>query len=153
MLDARRTRPLSPGEFFGALPVVLSARLPLVLRAFDHRLGRGRLVKFDYGRPETHFEVWHHVGAGRLEVGLHFEGPPDLKGAALCHFRERLVEIKQSLPRAELEPWDKGWSRLYETLPAAILTSGLLEDTASLLALYLRTLQPMLESFWKGVEA
>jgi hypothetical protein len=153
VLEASPVRPLSVSEFFEALPIVLAPRLPILLRTFDHRRGRGRLIKFDYGHPETHFEVWHHVAAHRLEVGLHFEGAPRLNGTALGHFRGRLVEIKQSLPRAEMEPWDKGWTRLYETIPAATLNSELLDQAASLLTLYVCTLQPMLEAFWKEVDA
>lgn len=151
MLDASPVRPLSPSEFFDALPVALAPRLPIDLRTFDKRRGRGRLAKFDYGHPETHFEIWHHAGAGRLEVGLHFEGPAALNDAALAYFRTRLVEIKKSIPRAELEPWDRGWSRLYETVSASALTGALLDSASELLAAYVITLQPMVDEFWKEV--
>lgn len=140
---------LAPAEFFQALPVALAPRLPPALRAFDAARGRGRLIKLDYGHPETHYEVWHHPRTGRLEVGLHFEGRPALNEAALDFFRERMVRVKGGLPRAELEPWDRGWSRLYETLPAADLTDDVLHLAAERLAAYIRTLQPLLEEFWE----
>ena len=54
------------------------------------------------------------------------------------------MEIKQSLPRAELEPWDKGWYRLYETFRAPVLSSDVLDATAGRLAAYITTLDPIL---------
>jgi hypothetical protein len=142
------TRELTAREFFEALPVALAPKLPIELRAFETAGGRGRLLKLHYGRPETHFEVWHHTSAGKLEVGLHFEGARDLNAHALEFFRARIVEVKAGLPRAELEPWDRGWARLYETLPAPALTDRVLTDAAQLLAGYLKTLQPLLDLFW-----
>jgi len=57
-----------------------------------------------------------------------------------------MLEVKAQLPRAELEPWDRGWSRLYETLPASQLDEGVLEDAASRMAGYIVTLQPLLDN-------
>lgn len=138
------TRVLSPAEFFSALPVTLAPQLPIELRAFDHRRGPGRILKFDYGRPAFHFEAWHHVHAGRFEVGLHLEGPHATNQAAFEALRARIVEVKGRLPHAELEPWDRGWCRLYETFAAPALTTGVLEGAAGLLARYIATLHPML---------
>ena len=139
------TRVLSPSEFFQALPIALAPRLPAELRAFDTRRGPGRLLKFDYGRTEFHFEAWHHPSSGRFEVGLHLEGSPDANARAAGALRARLIEVKGRLPNAELEPWDRGWHRLYETFAAAALTSLALDRTAATLAAYITTLQPMLE--------
>jgi hypothetical protein len=92
---------------------------------------------------------WHHVRTGRVEVGLHFEGRPELNQRALDFFRERMVEVKGALPRAELEPWERGWARLYETLAAPELSDEVLALAADRLAAYIRTLQPILEDFWE----
>jgi hypothetical protein len=102
-------------------------------------------MKVHFGRPDFHYEVWHHTGAGRLEVGLHFEGSPADNERAFDFFRVRMVEVKARLPRAELEPWDRGWTRLYETIPAAHLDEGVLDRAAELTATYIVTLQPLLE--------
>jgi hypothetical protein len=139
------TRVLSPSEFFGALPIALAPRLPAELRGFETRRGPGRLLKIDYGRPEFHFETWHHTGSGRFEVGLHLEGRPQANARAVDALRGRLVEVKGALPNAELEPWDRGWARLYETFAAPALSSLTLERAAARVAIYITTLQPMLE--------
>jgi hypothetical protein len=140
-------RLLSPGEFFGRLRKSLRSRLPQPYEGFESVRGRGRLIKFHFGHSELHYEVWHHTGAGKLEVGLHFEGAPEVNQRAFDFFRLRMVEIKARLPRAELEPWDRGWSRLYETLPAAHLDEHLVSSAVERLAVYVTTLQPLVEQF------
>ncbi len=107
-------------------------------------------MKLHFGEPAYHFEAWHHTGAGRLEVGLHFEASAGENQAAFDFFRSRMVEVKAGLPRAELEPWDRGWSRLYETLPAARLDDDVLQHTVDCMADYVGTLQPLLEEFLRS---
>ena len=109
--------------------------------------GHSRLLKLHYGHPELHFETWHHTGDGRLEVGLHFEGTAQQNQRAFEYFRGRMVEVKSALRRAELEPWDRGWSRLYETLPAPVLDDRVMDAAVALMRDYITTLQPMVERF------
>ena len=142
-----RGRRVSSAPFFQALPLTLARALPAELRGFEHRRVHG-VLKFHYGHPETHYEAWYHSGQGRVEVGLHFEGSRDLNQAGLEFFRSRMVEVKGGLPHAELEPWDRGWTRLYETFRATGLDLEALEGAASRLAAYITTLQPLLEQFW-----
>ena len=142
-----RAPALAPAEFFSGLRKGVKSKLPQDLKAFETGRGRGRLVKLHYGHPEFHFEAWHHTGAGRLEIGLHFEGSPDENQRAFDYFRERVVEVKARLPRAELEPWDRGWSRLYETLPAPQLDELVLASAIERMDAYITTLQPMLIDF------
>jgi hypothetical protein len=144
---ASGTSVLSPGDFFAGFRVRLKASLPADLRKFNSGRGRGRLMKIHYGNPDFHFEVWHHTGGGRLEIGLHFEGLTEHNAKAFEFFRSRMIEVKSKLPRAELEPWDRGWSRLYETIPAAQLDEGTLSQGAALTAAYIETLEPMLQGF------
>ncbi len=58
-----------------------------------------------------------------------------------------MVEVKARLPRAELEPWDRGWTRLYETLAAPQLDDVVLANAVERLDAYITTLQPMLLGF------
>lgn len=138
---------MAPVDFFTALRKSLKSKLPPDLKSYETTRGHSRLCKLHYGRPEFHFEVWHHTGAGRLEIGLHFEGKADANQRAFEYFRERMVEVKAHLPRAELEPWDRGWSRLYETLPAPQLDENVLLAAVERLDEYITTLQPMLLVF------
>jgi len=147
-VPVRAGRRVSSAPFFQALPKALARELPAPLRGFEHRRVSG-VLKFHYGHPETHFEAWYHHGQGRLELGLHFEGSRDLNAGALEFFRSRMVEVKGGLPSAELEPWDRGWTRLYETFPASSLDGEALDRAADLLAAYITTLQPLLDEFWR----
>jgi hypothetical protein len=140
---------LAPGEFFSGLRKGVKAGLPVAMRSLNTGRGRGRLMKLHYDRAEFHYEAWHHTGDGRLEIGLHFEGSQAENQAAFEFFRARMIEIKADLPHAELEPWDRGWSRLYETLPAPQLDDSVLEAAVELMSAYIVTLQPLLDSFAK----
>jgi hypothetical protein len=139
---------LTPADFFSGLRKGVKSGLPISMRNFEGAR-HGRLMKLHFGHPETHFEAWHHTGDGRLEIGLHFEGSGDLNRRAFEFFRARMVEVKAQLPRAELEPWDRGWSRLYETLRAAQLDEAALDAGVERLTGYIAALQPMLEVFWR----
>ena len=138
---------IAPKEFFAGVRKELKARLPSDLKRFEVGRGHSRLLKLHYSRPEVHFEAWHHTGDGRLEVGLHFEGSSELNDRALGYFRSRMIEVKAMLPRAELEPWDRGWSRLYETVPAPRLDDRAQAAATDLMARYIEALQPMVERF------
>jgi hypothetical protein len=140
---------LAPSDFFAALRKGVKPKLPPELRNFRTTRGRGRLMKVYFDEPAFHYETWHHTGAGRLEVGLHLESSAELNEAAFDFFRVRMVEVKASLPRAELEPWDRGWSRLYETVPAPRLDDDVLRRTVDCLAGYMVSLQPLVDQFWK----
>jgi hypothetical protein len=138
---------IAPKEFFAAVRRDVKARLPDELKRFELGRGHSRLLKIHYSRPDVHFEAWHHTGGARLEVGLHFEGAPEFNHRAFAYFRTRMIEIKAMLPRAELEPWDRGWSRLYETVAAPHLDERVEAATADLLARYIEALQPMVQRF------
>jgi hypothetical protein len=127
----------------------VKAKLPTDLRSLNTGRGRGRLMKLHYDRPEFHYEVWHHTGDGRLEIGLHFEGSKEENQEAFDFFRVRMIEIKAYLPHAELEPWDRGWSRLYETLPAPQLDDVVLDAAVELMSDYIVALQPLLLAWLK----
>src|SRR5437899_8668604 len=140
---------LAPSDFFAGLRKGVKPKLPAAMRDFRTSRGRGRLMKLHFGQPAYHFEAWHHTGAGRLEVGLHFEASAAENQAAFEFFRSRMVEVKARLPRAELEPWDRGWSRLYETAQAARLDEDVLARAVECMAPYVVTLQPLLEEFMR----
>src|SRR3989441_852345 len=91
-----RAAALAPAEFFSGLRKNLKSRLPRDLKAFQLGRGRGRLLKLHYGHPEIHYEAWHHTGAGRLEIGLHFEGAAEANQRAFDYFRGRTARASRS---------------------------------------------------------
>jgi hypothetical protein len=139
---------LTPSDFFAELRKALKKNLPAPWKDFTSKR-QGRLMKLHFGEAAFHYEAWHHTGAGRLEVGLHFEASAAENQAAFDFFRARIVEVKAGLPRAELEPWDRGWTRLYETVPAVRLDDQVLVHTVECMTDYVVRLQPMLDQFLK----
>jgi hypothetical protein len=106
---------------------------------------RGWLAQLSYGDPRYHYEVWYHNRSQRLEVGLHLEADAATNARLLAYLDAELLPIKAALGlHAELEPWDRGWGRLYETLPAPLLDETLAERAAERLAAYIAVLQPLL---------
>lgn len=138
------SRGWAPSRFIRA---VVERTLPLLASPWDTptvRL-RGWLAQLSYDDPRRHYEVWYHGRSQRVEVGLHLEADAGTNQRLLAHLDGHLVAIKTALGlRAELEPWDRGWVRLYETLPAPLLDEPLAELAAARLAAYVAALQPLL---------
>jgi len=93
------------------------------------------------------YEVWN-LGErrGLIEIGLHFESQDRVRNLALlAGFSRRMVEVKASLgAQWEAEPWDKGWTKVYETVPYQPFGDDMLESIAARLARAMAVLQPMM---------
>jgi hypothetical protein len=131
-----------------ALPGAVREQLPARLRKFKHA-GRPWLVQLYYNDPLLHYEV-ANLGErrGLLEIGLHFESRNSATNAALLDgFLLNMVEVKATLgPQWEAEPWDKGWTKVYETLPWEPFSTDTLAATAKRLAEAMGVLQPIWDS-------
>ena len=129
-----------------ALPAVTRARLPQNLRGFKSA-SRSWLCQLYYRDPRLHYEVWN-LGErrGLIEIGLHFESQDRARNLALlAGFSRRMVEVKASLgPQWEAEPWDKGWTKVYETVPYQPFGDDVLESIAARLARAIAVLQPIM---------
>ena len=81
----------------------------------------------------------------RLELGLHFESrTPDDNNQLLTGFQARLMEVKHELGDSiEAELWDRGWTKVYETLPLASYSPAYLDSVARRLAEVARVLHPI----------
>lgn len=138
---------MKSADFMRALPNAVRAKLPRPLQPFKNHL-RPWLVQFYYGNALLHYEVvTHGERRGRLEIGLHFESRnPDENLRLLNGFLQHLFEIKAELgDQIEAEMWDKGWTKVYETLPLETMTDAYLERVAERLARMMTVLQPILE--------
>src|SRR5687768_4259730 len=140
---------LSSSQFMRLLPGATRPHLPPNLRKFRVAT-RGWLCQLYYRDPRLHYEVWN-MGERRgvLELGLHFEGRDrEANLALLAGFSRCMVEVKAKLgPQWEAEPWDRGWTKVYETLPYEPFSEELLEAVAKRLARAMGVLQPI----WEGL--
>jgi len=138
-------QPMKSSEFMRALPEAIRPKLPKRLRALQ-TAGRAWLVQFYYDDPRIHYEVWN-LGErrGRLEIGLHFEArEADVNARLLDGMLAHLFEIKAELgPSFEAEPWDKGWTKVYETIPLDKFSPEYLERVAARVAQVIGVLEPI----------
>ena len=105
-------------------------------------------MQLAYGDSLLHYEVVT-LGERRgvLEIGLHFESRnPAVNARLLDGFLRHLFEIKAELGDGfEAEMWDKGWTKVYETIPLETFSEAYLDRVAGRLAQVIVVLQPILE--------
>ena len=138
---------MKSADFMRALPDAVRAKLPQNLQPFKINL-RSWLVQLYYANAQLHYEVvTYGERRGVLEIGLHFESrQPDENARLLNGFLQHLFEIKAELgDHVEAEMWDKGWTKVYETLPLETLSEAYLERVAERLARMISVLQPIWE--------
>src|SRR5689334_2349869 len=107
---------LTSSQFMSALPAATRTALPAEWRKL-RSAHRSWLCQIYYANPRLHYEVWN-MGEqrGKIELGLHFESQDrDENFALLAGFSRRMAEVKATLgAQWEAEPWDRGWSKVYE---------------------------------------
>ena len=130
-----------------AIPPATRAKLPKNLQNFKVAT-RSWLVQLYYTDPLLHYEVVTlGVKRGKLELGLHFESRSSAVNAQLLDGMARhLIEIKAELGDSfEAEMWDKGWTKVYETIPLETFDEAYVDRVATRLAQVIGFLQPILE--------
>jgi len=132
-------------DFMKAIPEATRVHLPPDLREFAWQ-ARPWLVQIYYHQPRIHYEVWALPGRTALELGLHFEHRDrELNARLLDHFDRYAVAIKAELGEGvEVEPWDKGWAKVYEVVPREAFEPPYLENVAARLARMIAYLHPIL---------
>ena len=78
------------------------------------------------------------VGLTRKQAGVCFDSSHATCGNGFWDQVDRLAPFELA------EPWDRGWTKVYETLPYAPFSTELLETVARRLAWAMQVLQPFL---------
>ncbi len=103
-------------------------------------------LQVHYHTPRVHYEVWLARKTGRIEIGLHFEGPREFSYRWAELIAPHMPEIQARLgPQMELEEWTASWARVHQTVPYDPLSPPLAAEVARLLAETITVLQPMVE--------
>src|SRR5437870_12034761 len=125
----RERRFVRTAGFFRSLPGPVKAALPARLKEVNHRV-RSSQAQWYFDDPSLHFEAWWHANSRRLELRLHLEATPALNDRIAAGLARQLLMIKARLgPPLDLEPWDRGWIRRYETYPVEIFDAGRVQLT------------------------
>jgi hypothetical protein len=138
---------LRPSQFISRVGSEVIERLAASGLEFNVR-ARSRLVQFWCGdNASVHYEVWVHEREARLEIGFHLEADEAHNAAVYRELDRCLLDVQFQLAGSVwLEPWDKGWVRLYETQPLWPLDTVRVEDTAERMAALVGVVQPLYEA-------
>lgn len=144
---------LRPSQFISQVAKHTEAELRAAGLRFQVQ-ARGRLVKFWGGDDASmHYEVWVHEREARLEIGFHMEADEALNAALYREFDKCLLDLQVQLGAGVwLEPWDKGWVRLYETQPLWPLDTGRVYDTAERVVAFAKAIEPVYHSILVKLE-
>ena len=134
-----------PSEFFRALPAHVKPLLPHPLRGFEQRV-RNWMLQIYYEDFTAHYEASAYTRLNAFEIGLHFERRGrELNDALMQQFTPHVFEIKHVLgDGVHFERWDKGWSKIYETVPLAPYNESYMTLVAGRMAALIVCLQPIL---------
>jgi len=134
------------GEFLTLVQERTMASLPEELRAGAMARISSSWLWVHYHSPKVHFEVWLARKTGRIEIGLHFEGPREFSYRWAEMIAPHMAEIQARIgPQMELEEWTASWARVHQTLPYDPLSEPLADEVARRLAETIRVLQPIVE--------
>lgn len=117
-------------------------RLPDDLRDFHWEASY--LAKLWFGNHDLHYEVTPRARTGTIEIGLHFEADPLTNARLLAAFRANETPVRRALANARIEEWDRGWCRVWESLPYRKADVPLAKELADRIATYVVALEPIL---------
>ena len=135
------------GEFMALIEERTLELLPLELREACHHRVRFVWFQVHFHSPKVHYEVWLARKTGRIEIGLHFEGPHEFSYLWAGLIAERMLEIQAQLGGDyELEEWTASWARLHETIPYDPPSPALADEIATRFARLIAICEPIVES-------
>ena len=129
--------------FCKGLPRAIAAELGDAMP--PHHLALSYQVKLWSGNKDLHYECGVFPQRKVIELGLHFESDAMTNLQLLGAFKARSKAIARKLPTARIEAWDKGWTRVWESIPLARFDEAYSALVTKRLARYIEVLEPMLE--------
>jgi len=133
-------------EFLTLVDERAMAMLPAGVRSGATSRVRSVWLWVHYNDPRVHFEVWLARKTGRIEIGLHFEGPREFSYRWAEQMAPHMPEIQARLgPQVELEEWTASWARVHQTVPYDPLSEALADEVARRFAETITVLQPIVE--------
>jgi hypothetical protein len=133
---------MQTGELLKRVRPLLRQRLPAELS--DFRWEASFLAKVWYGNHALHYEITPRPRLRTIEIGLHFEADPLTNARLLAAFRANAKAVRSALADARLEEWDRGWCRVWESLPWRPPDTELARELADRVAAYVVALEPIL---------
>jgi len=131
-------------DFLRRVPAAVRSTLPAELSSFRASEGFS-MSQMWYGNRALHYEAWIRSRLNVIELGLHFEADPLTNARLLAAFQAQRRTVERALgAEARIEPWDKGWARVWEPIALQTLDGDFLSRVASRIAAYVSVLEPVL---------
>jgi hypothetical protein len=135
--------PITPPGFCRSLPHAVADGLGDGV--LPHHLATSHMVKLWSGNKQLHYECGIYLHRKVIELGLHFESDQMTNARLLGAFRGHEKAIARRLPTARIEAWDKGWARVWESIPLQPIDERFAAQVTKTLVRYVCVLQPILE--------
>lgn len=133
---------LKAREFLFLTEELALRRLPPAVPAPNRRV-MWTILQLSWGAPQFHIELQPQPVRSLVELGLHFEGPPEANDARAALVAAHAAPLMAALgPAWELEHWTPSWRRLHRTFSFERLTRALAEDVAAEMARAMPLLYP-----------
>jgi len=101
-------------------------------------------LQVHFGDPRLHYEVWPVRKTGRVELGLHLEGPQEWSRAVALRLAREADALREALGvDYELEDWTASWCRLQRTLPLRRLDNDLALEVGAALQTLIQAAEPV----------
>jgi|SRR5687767_947670 len=130
------------GECLKRVRPLIRQRLADDLRDFQWEASF--LAKLWFGNHDLHYEITPRERARAIEIGLHFEADPLTNARLMAAFVANASVVRRALADARIEQWDRGWCRVWESLPYRAPDAELSQELATRLAAYVTALEPIL---------
>ena len=132
-------------EFIRTIPDQVRPHLPDRLQGFTVHQPFRWIIQMNYGEQRLHYEVGRVPRSKDFELAFHCESRDKRLNLYLLQgFRRHLFEIRDSLgEQIEAEMWDRGWTKIYERVPASEIDADYHARIGRRMAEIIRVLHPI----------
>lgn len=150
-MESTRGSGLNTREFLNGVGELTRMQLPLELRDCKVVGPLGALIKIHYGDPSIHYEVWVRRKIHTVEVGLHFEGRPEMNTRYLDELLQNHSKAIALLrPKVKGEHWGRSWTRIHREYSLGSLDEDMAMEISVNLAQMMRILEPLIRGISKS---
>ena len=151
-MESARGNVLTTREFLNGVGELARMQLPLELRDCRVVGPLSALIKIHYGNPSIHYEVWVRRKIHIVEVGLHFEGLPEMNRRYLDELLQNNSKAIASLrPKVKGEHWGRAWTRIHSEFSLGPLDEDAVMEISANLAQMMRILEPLIRGISKSL--
>lgn len=145
--------PMTTKDFLRQVAELVRFQVPPGFQEFETVGPWGGLVKFHFGEPRIHYEVWVQRRHKVVELGLHFESKPETNIHYLKELTAHFEDIRSALgQQVEAEQWTSRWTRIHQSIALETLDEDLMWEVASQASRMIGVLEPLVREASKTIK-